>query len=72
MNYYLAKITVWKFQNFSVIQILREINTRDSRSCKKCLFCHFRASEYCGFGQFQPSKSAKLNKTQNSEPPIVF
>ena len=29
---------------------------------------HFRGSEFSAFGEFQPSKSAKILKTQNSEP----
>ena len=32
------------------------------------LFCNFWASNFCSFGQFQPSKSAKIHKNQNSEP----
>ena len=30
--------TVWKFQNFSVIQILRETNFEGSRSCESANF----------------------------------
>ena len=33
--------TVWKFQDFSVIQILREINFGQSRSSKTAVFAIF-------------------------------
>ena len=39
--------TVWKFQDFSVIQILREINFGESRSFETTFFCNFRGSEFC-------------------------
>ena len=38
--------TVWKFQNFSVIQILREINYGESRSCKLPVFEIFEALDF--------------------------
>ena len=37
--------TVWKFHNFSIPQILREINIRDSRSAKIHKNEKMRASE---------------------------
>ena len=39
--------TVWTFQDFSVIQNLREINFGESRSSKNCCICSFRGSEFC-------------------------
>ena len=60
--------TVWKFQDFSVTQILCEINFEVSRSSKTPVFCHFRGSGFCSFGKFQPSKNAKFHKNQNSVP----
>ena len=36
----------WKFQNFSVTQILREINFGNSRSLKTAVFSCFTASEF--------------------------
>ena len=27
-----------------------------------CYFCHFKGSEFCWFGKFQPSKSTKIHK----------
>ena len=53
---------MWKFYNFSITQILREINFRESRSATKtACFAIFRGSEFCQFGEFQPSKSAKIH-----------
>ena len=53
--------TVWKFHNFSITQILREINFGDSRSAKSAVFVILE-SEFSSFGQFQPSKNAKIHK----------
>ena len=38
VEFSVASCTVWKFQDFSVIQILREINFGDSRSSKIAVF----------------------------------
>ena len=55
--------TEWKFQDFSVIQILREINVGEFISSRTGGFLyHFRDSEYCTFGQFWSSKCAKDSK----------
>jgi len=61
---------VWKNQDFSIFQILREINFGESRSFKTAVFCNLGDSEYCYFGNFQPPKSAiiQTQKNQNSEP----
>ena len=37
---------MWKIQNFSVIQILREINLRGSRSSKNAIFAIFGALNF--------------------------
>ena len=60
--------TVWKFKEFSVIQILREINFWESRTSKTAGFAIFLGSELGEFGNFQPSKSIQIPKNQNSEP----
>ena len=52
--------TVWKFQDFSIFQILREINFGECKRCKTAVFCHFRGTEYLWFGRFQPSKVIKI------------
>ena len=38
--------TVWKFQDFSVTQILREINLGDSRSTKSANLTYLEALNY--------------------------
>ena len=38
--------TVWKFHDFSITQILREINFRDSKSAKSAIFTHFEALNF--------------------------
>ena len=35
--------TVWKFQEFSITQILREINFEDFRSAKSAILTHLEA-----------------------------
>ena len=40
---FLSNITVWKFQEFSVSQILREINFGESRSVETAIFAIFGA-----------------------------
>ena len=52
-----------QFQDFSVIQIVREINFRESPRYK---------TEFCSFVKFNLSKSTKLHKNQNSEPLNMF
>ena len=47
------KFTVWIFHDFSITQILREINFWDPRSFKSAIFCPF--------GQFQLPKRAKIH-----------
>ena len=63
---------MWKLKIFSVAQILREINFRKARSSEIAAFCHFMGFELCPFSKFQPSKSAKIHKNENSEPPNVL
>ena len=38
--------TMWKFQDFSITQILREINFEDSRRTKSAIVTHFRGYEF--------------------------
>ena len=50
------KITVWKFNDFSITQILREINLGESRSAKSAILTHLEAlnfDEYEFLGLFQ-------------------
>ena len=41
--YFLYCYTVWKFQDFCITEILREINFGDSRSAKTAVFAILRA-----------------------------
>ena len=62
---------MWKFQEFSVIKILREINSGEYVISKNAFFCHSRALNLL-IGNYQASKSAKIQKYQISEPPNVL
>ena len=53
---------------FSVVQILREINFGESRNSKTAFFAILEALNSCTFGKFQQSKSPKIHKNQNSGP----
>ena len=65
--------TVWKFQDFSVIQILREINFGNIRSSKTAVFVIFGALNYVDMGNFSLQKVQKLKKkNQNSVPVNVL
>ena len=56
---------MWKLQDFSVTQILREINLGESRSSKTAVFAIFWGSEFCSLGGFQPTKIAKIHEKSN-------
>ena len=58
---------MWKFQDFSVTQILREIIFGESRSYESATFSNCKGSELYLFGG-KSSKSTKIHKNQNSEP----
>ena len=55
-------ITVWKFHDFSITQILREINFEDSRSAKTAILTHLEALNFAIF------EGRNLQKQQNSKP----
>ena len=59
---------VWKFKDFCITQICVK-SILENLEVQKVPFLHFRGCEFCSF---QPSKSAKIHKNQNSEPPNVF
>ena len=52
---------MWKFYVYTITQILREINFRDSRSAKTAVFAIFGAVNFFHLGNFS------LQKVQNSE-----
>ena len=51
---------VWKFQNFSATQILREIICSHFRVSKTAIFAVSEALKL-GFGQFWPPKNAEIH-----------
>ena len=53
---------MWKFQNFSIIHILREINVAVGRSSKTAIFAILGALNFVNLVAFQPSKMQKLIK----------
>ena len=59
-------ITVWNFQDFSISQILREINIGDSRSA---ILTHLEALnfEFCAFLHFLKAEIHQINKIQGSK-----
>ena len=59
--------TVWKFQDFSVTQILREINFRDFRSAKSAILTHLEALniDFYEFWYFLKDKIYQINKIQS-------
>ena len=66
-----SSCTVWKFQDFPVTQILREINFQESRRSETAVFAIFRVLNFVNLVNCRLSKSAKIHKNQNSEPPNV-
>ena len=56
--------TVWKFQDFGITQILREINFEDSWSAKSAILTHFEALnlDFYEFLHFLKAKSYQINK----------
>ena len=47
--------TVWKYHDFSITQILREIKFGDARSAKYAIFMHLEALNFecCDFARFE-------------------
>ena len=60
--------TVWKFQDFCITEILREINFEDSRSAKSAVFAILGAVNFVHLVNFSLQKVQKFIKNQNSEP----
>ena len=52
---------MWKFQNFSVSQILREINFGDSRSAKYAILTHVQALKF-DFHEFLHYLKAEIDQ----------
>ena len=65
---WLKVYTVWKFQDFSVTQILREINFGESRSSKTAVYSILGDQNLVHLVNISLPKSVKVHKNQNSEP----
>ena len=63
---------MWKFHDFSVIEILREINLGDSRSSKTAVFAIFEVLNLVNLVDFSLTEVHKCIKikNKNSEPLI--
>ena len=55
-------VTLWKFRDFSVIQILREINFGESRSCKTAVNANLGALTFVTLANFSLQKVQKFMK----------
>ena len=60
--------TVWKFQDFSITQILREINFAESRSPKSAIFAILGPLNFVDLVNFSLQKVPDIHKHQDSEP----
>ena len=60
----LVNFTVWKIQDISVIQILRETNFEESRSCKSGNFAILGALNFVNLVNFSLQKVQKLIKNK--------
>ena len=59
--------TVWKFHDFSITSILREINFGDSRSAKLAVFTHLEAVN-CNFYEVLHFLKAESQIHKNHSP----
>ena len=59
--------TVWIFHNFSITEILREINFGGSRSAKSAISKHLEALnfDFCEFLHFLKAENYQINKIQS-------
>ena len=53
---------MWKFQDFCITQILREINLEDSRSAKTAFLAILRANNFVHLVNFSLKKVKKTHK----------
>ena len=63
-----SDFTVWKFHDFSVTQISREINFRDSRSAKSAILTHLEALNF-DFYEFVQSLEAVIDQINKIQTP---
>ena len=58
---------MWKFYDFSITQILREIKFGDFRCAKSAILTHFKALNF-EFYEFLHFSKAKIYQTDKFEP----
>ena len=63
---------MWKFQNFSAIQILREINVGEWRSSKITVFATLGVLKFVKFVNYRLQNVQKFIENQDSEPQNVL
>ena len=61
----ISQSTMWKFQDFSITQILREINFGELRSSKIEVFAILEALNLVDLVYFSLQKEPKFMKNQN-------
>ena len=61
-------VTVWKVQNFSITQILREIKFGDSRSAKSTILTHLESLNF-DFYEFLHFFKAEIDQIHNIQIP---
>ena len=62
--------TVWKFHDFSIIKILREINFEDSRSAQLAILPHLEALNF-DFCEFLHFLKAEIKPNPNFRAPEI-
>ena len=58
---------MWKYHDFSITQILREIKFGDARSAKYAIFMHLEALNFecCEFWHVLKAENGQMNNIQN-------
>ena len=61
--------TVWKFNDFPITQIIREINLRDFRGAKSAIFAHLEALyfSFCKIVHFLKAETYQINRFRASK-----
>ena len=57
-------VQLWKFHDFSITQILREINFQESRSCKIAGFAISEALDFVNLANFSLQKVQSYTKSK--------
>ena len=63
---------MWKFQDFCITKILREINFEDSRNENSAVFATLGAVDFVHLLNYSLQKVKKNHKNKNSGPGNVF